>query len=440
MATITLEYDPRPQFLPFHNRKRRDAVLVCHRRMGKTVAVVADLIIGALECQKLRPQFAYIAPNYQQAKRIAWEYLKQYAAPFLEKVSESELKVVLKNGATIWLLGAERADSLRGLYLDGAALDEFAQMRPSTLSQIILPALSDRQGWLVIMGTPKGKNHFYDEYKRSLALPEQYFTLMVKASQSGILPAHELDRLRSAMDESDYLQEMECSFEASLKGAIYGMEMERIDAEKRIGDFPLDPNLPTDVIFDLGFTDDTVATFFQVNPGGILIHEIHSDREQDWDHYMDLLDSREIRNLWLPHDARAKNLQTGLSIVEQTIKRGYRPQIVPDHKLRDGIVAVRKLLPFTYWNFPLTSGGYEAMKGYRREWDDKHMTYKENPLHDWTSHVADCIRYLAVINRHIHPVMATKLPERKQNGSHYSFTLDDLFTDPRVNPGMYREH
>jgi hypothetical protein len=409
--------------------------------MGKTVAVINDLLIGALECRLPKPQLAYIAPNYQQAKRIAWEYLKQFAAPLVAQVHESELRVTLKNDAKIFLLGAEKADNLRGMYLDGAALDEYAQIRPSAVSQVILPCLSDRQGWMVLMGTPKGKNHFYDAYNRASNDPT-WFSMLAKASETGIIPADEMALIRSQMDDSDYLQEFECSFEAALRGAIYGREMEAAQNEGRVREIELDPALPLDVITDLGYADDTVLAFFQQSPHGIRIHEIYSNNEMEWDHYLDEMDSRNVRDIYLPHDAKAKNLQTGRSIVEQTIRRGYRPRIVPDHKLRDGIAATRKLLPYTWWNKPLCSGGIEAMKSYRREWDDKQSCYRERPVHDWSSHVADCIRYLGVIFTNLQPERSRIIlpgQEPGDRGSNYAFTLDDLFTHARTNPGLYRE-
>jgi hypothetical protein len=367
--------------------------------------------------------------------------MKEYARPLLEQVHESELRVTLKNQAKIFLLGAEKADSLRGMYLDGAIVDEFALIRPSAVSQVILPCLSDRNGWLVATGTPKGKNHFYDSYNQAIADPKQ-FAMLLKASESGILAREELLLLRSKMDDSDYMQEYECSWTASLKGAIYGNDMEVAEAEKRIGYFDLDPNLPVDVITDLGYTDDTVLIFFQKSKNQILIHEVYSNNEVEWDVYLDEMEARDVREVYLPHDARAKNLQTGRSIVEQTLRRGYRPRLVPDHKLRDGISATRKLLPYVYWNLPLCSGAIEAMKSYRREWDDKLGCFRDRPVHDWSSHIADAHRYLGVVFSQLSELTHSKiiLPnEDKRAGATYAFTLDDLFTDRRTNPGLYKE-
>jgi hypothetical protein len=371
------------------------------------------------------------------AKRIAWEYTKQYAAPLIEQTHESELRVTLKNQAKIYLLGAEKADSLRGIYLDGCILDEFAQIRPSTVSQVILPSLSDRQGWIVYMGTPRGKNHFYDMYKRAVATPE-WFSMLLKASTSGIIPKSELDLIKSQMDASDYDQEFEVSFDAALRGAIYGVEMEKAETEGRVKEFALDPSLPVDVVADLGYTDDTVLAFFQKAPGGVLIHEVYINNELEWDSYLDEIDLRNVRDIYLPHDARAKNLQTGRSIVEQTLKRGYRPRMVPDHKLRDGIAATRKLLPYVYWNLPLCSGAIEAMKSYRREWDEKLGCYRERPVHDWASHTADCVRYLGVVFSNIQHTESKIIVPGHERPASYSFNLEDLFTDWRTNPGLHR--
>ena len=439
MGLVNLSYQPREAFVPFHNRKARWSTLVCHRRAGKTVALVNDLLIGALECRLPNPQLAYIAPNYQQAKRIAWEYLKHYSAPLIAQTHESELRVTLKNSAKIYLLGAEKADSLRGMYLDGAVMDEYASIRPATYTQVIRPALSDRNGWAVFSGTPMGKNHFYDAFRFSRENAE-WFTMLLKASESNIIDPVELDALKRQMDPADYAQEFECSFDAALKGAIYGQDMELAEREGRIADFDLDPNLPLDVICDLGYTDDTVLTFFQLHRDGPVIHEVYSNNEMEWDSYLDEMDIRDVRTIYLPHDAKAKNLQTGRSIVEQTIKRGYRPNIVPDHKLRDGIAATRKILPFMRWNKSLTSGAVEAMKSYRREWDDKLGCYRDRPVHDWSSHVADCIRYLGVIFQNL-PVSKSRLilPESITREANYGFSLDQLFTDARVNPGISRE-
>jgi hypothetical protein len=284
-----------------------------------------------------------------------------------------------------------------------------------------------------------GKNHFYDAVKRSQGDPA-WFHMTLKASTSGIISPEELAIIKSQMDASDYEQEYECSFEAALKGAIYGVEMELAEQEGRIHDFPVDEALSVDCVLDLGYTDDTVITFFQHAREGISVNEILVNNETEWDYYLDEMEARNVRTVWLPHDARAKNLQTGRSIVEQTLRRGFKVDMVPDHKLRDGIAALRKLLPFMRWNNELCSGGVEAMKSYRRIWDDKLGCYRDRPAHDWASHVADCLRYLGVIYTKLPaPKSRLVLPKSYARDPNYGFSLEDLFSNRQTNPALRRE-
>lgn len=212
--TVTLPYTPRKQFMPFHDRTQRFAALVCHRRAGKTVASVNDLIKGAALCTKPNPRFAYIAPLYKQAKDVAWTYLKQGVAPLLKygaTINESELRTDLPNKGRVKLYGGDNPDSLRGVYFDGVVLDEPAQIDPTLWPEIIRPALADRQGWAVFVGTPKGRNAFYNVWRDALK-HDDWYTLMLKASETGLLPGSELAAARDAMTEQQYNQEFECSF------------------------------------------------------------------------------------------------------------------------------------------------------------------------------------------------------------------------------------
>ena len=184
---IEIPYWPRPQFQPYHDRKERFACLVAHRRAGKTVACINDLIKSAVTCTLPDPRFGYLAPYHAQAKDIVWTYLERYTAPIPGiETNISELRVDFPNGARIRLYGAENAARMRGLYFDGIVLDEPADMDPRVWPEIIRPALSDRKGWATFIGTPKGKNAFYDTYDAAKRSPE-WFSLMLKASETGLV-------------------------------------------------------------------------------------------------------------------------------------------------------------------------------------------------------------------------------------------------------------
>lgn len=212
-AHVTIDYAPRRAFMPFHERGRRNAILVCHRRAGKTVACINDLIMQCLTCTREMPRFAYIAPLRQQAKDIAWDYLKRFTADLQgRETNEAELRVDLPGGRRIRIYGADNPDALRGIYLDGAVIDEPAQMKPVLWSEVLPPALADRDGIATFIGTPKGQNWFYNLWRG--AEGKGWFKMMLKASESGILTKAQYDSLIAEMpDPNKVEQEMECSFD-----------------------------------------------------------------------------------------------------------------------------------------------------------------------------------------------------------------------------------
>jgi hypothetical protein len=185
-----VDYTPRPQFAPFHARSERFACIVTHRRAGKTVACIHDLQRAALISKSVRPRLAYLSPFLKQSKAVAWDYLRQAMAawrPFGATTHESELRADYPNGGQVRLYGADNPDALRGIYLDGVVLDEYADMDPRMWSEIIRPALADRQGWAVFIGTPRGRNSFYELWRRSQSEPG-WFSLMLRASETRAHP------------------------------------------------------------------------------------------------------------------------------------------------------------------------------------------------------------------------------------------------------------
>lgn len=222
---IDLGFRPRGWQTQCLSSLKRFSVVVVHRRGGKTVQAIVKLIDAAIRCQRERPRFAYIAPELKQAKAVAWDYLKSYAAKIPGiLVNESELWVELPSGARIRLYGADSPDSLRGLYLDGVVLDEVAQMKPFLWGEVIIPALSDRQGWALFIGTPKGINLFSELYFKALDLPDWYaasFTI----EDTGALPESELAALRANMSEQQWRQEMLCDFSASSDESLISLDL-----------------------------------------------------------------------------------------------------------------------------------------------------------------------------------------------------------------------
>jgi hypothetical protein len=387
--------------MPFHNRTQRWACLVAHRRAGKTVSAVNDIIRAAITYQGERGLFAYIAPFRSQAKAVAWQYFLEFAAPIIQSKNEQELLITLINGSQIRLAGADNADGqIRGLGLSGVYMDEFGDFKPSVFGNVIRPALSDKQGWAVFGGTPKGKNQFWDIYETAQRLPHEWFLLRLPASSSGLLPQGELSAARAQLSEDQYLQEYECSFEAAILGAFFGKEMREAQEQGRICAVPYDPNLPTYSSWDLGYRDDTAVWFYQIGRGEIRVIDFYAVSGEDIHDIAAVVMGKPYKYArhYLPHDARAKSLQTGKSIVEQLA--GYldlgKLAVVPDIGVQSGIQAVRMTLPRVWFDAERCRDGIEALRQYQREYDEDKRAYRQSPRHDWTSHPSDAFRMLAV--------------------------------------------
>ena len=401
--------------MPLHTRRQRWAVVVAHRRAGKTVACVNQLIKEALTFRGNDGRFAYVAPFYSQAKAVAWDYLKRFSGviPGIS-INESELRITYPNGCSIRLFGADNADALRGLYFDGVVADEYGDWRPSVWGYVIRPALADRQGWAIIIGTPKGRNQFWEIYEHS-RVNSEWLSMSIKASESGLLPESELAALRLELTEDAWRQEMECDFDAALPGAIYGKEIWLADQQGRIKPDLYDPALKVHAVLDLGWSDDTAIWWFQVGKELRLI-DCYSTHGMPIAHYHEILKAKPYKYgdwLWLPHDARAKSLQTGRSIEEQFRGLGWKPRIVPELGLVDGIQASRLTLADCFIDTKCAEG-VDALKQYQREYDEDKRSFRDKPRHDWTSHYSDAFRYACLVWREEMKPKAPELPKFPQ--------------------------
>jgi phage terminase large subunit len=441
---IIIPYVPREPFLPFHERKKRWSCLVAHRRAGKTVAKINDLIRGAVLCQLPRPRFAYIAPFRDQAKRVAWDYLKYYSRPLWDGgPNESELSVHLLGERKISLFGADNADALRGIYLDGADLDEFGDFRPGVWGNVIRPALADRKGWASFGGTPKGRNEFWEIREIARKDPENWFLLELRASTSGLLDKNELEDARKQLTTEQYAQEFECDFSAALPGAYFGKELVIAEREGRIGRVEYDAAVPVYTAWDIGYRDDTAIWWFQVVQNEIHVLDYHASSGQTIDYYAKLVATKPYRykTHWLPHDARAKTLASGgKSIIEQlgALLDFKTLDIVPNLEVQDGIQAARKAIGACWFDDMRCSEGLEALRQYQREYDEDKKAFREKPRHDWTSHPADAFRMLAVAWRKDERVVEVKEePRTLLVGPQNKATLNDMWRVQRNDSRRY---
>ncbi len=421
-ATVTIPYKPRHYFVPYHKRAQRFACIVAHRRAGKTVACINDLLKHALTNPYSRSLYAYIAPTYAQAKVTSFDYLIEACAPLMAygaKVNQSELKVDLPRGATIRLFGADNYHTLRGLRLDGTVLDEFADFDPRAWTQVIRPALSDRRGFATFIGTPRGHNHFYDIYRDACRSPDEWYTASLKASDlvplndldpeartKNLLTTDELDHARRQMSEEWYSQEYECDFEAANPGAYYGKQMAEAQKTNRIGAYPWFPDRQVYTAWDIGGDRDATAIWFAQLQGKAvyLVDYLESTGSDSAPYAKALLDKPySYAQHFLPHDAGPNRLGIDRNYTDFLRDHGLRNiTLLPAGIREHGINTVRLLLPRCSFDSIKCELGIEALRMYQTEWDEKNKVFKSTPKHDWASHGADAFRYLSVgLDKHV---------------------------------------
>jgi hypothetical protein len=402
MQVVRVPYKPRDLFKTYHKRTQRWSKVVAHRRFGKTVGTVNDLIRrAAMNDRKFPPpRYGYIAPTYRQAKDVAWSYLKHYTAgiPGVEQ-KESELTVVFPTGQTIKLYGADNYDAMRGLYFDGVVIDEPADIDPRAWPEVIRPTLSDYAGWATFVGTPKGRNWFYKIGRDDAGkLYDDWFHLTLRASETGVLAETELNDAKRTLTPEQFEQEYECSFEAAVVGAYYGRQMAEVEKDRRICSVPYDPMARVWTAWDLGMDDATAIWFMQGVGREVHAIDYYEATGMDLAHYVQMIQRKPYvyGGHILPHDVRARELGTGKSREEVLRGLGLEITIAKDHRVDDGINAVRLMLPRVWFDAEKCHRGIEALKLYRADYDDKNQVLKPKPVHDWSSHPADAFRYFAM--------------------------------------------
>lgn len=391
-------YRPRPHQAEMHREKKRFNLFICHRRFGKTVSAINELIHGALTNTRERPRLGYIAPYYKQAKQIAWDYLKHYSRPIPGTTfNESELRVDFPNGARVTLYGADNPDSLRGIYLDGCVIDEPAQCPRSLYGEVVRPALTDRKGWVIFIGTPKGHDHFYELYKDAVK-DDTWLVKMFKASDTGIIEKGELDEARRQMSEDEFEQEFECSFQAAVQGAYYAQALALVRSQHRICRFQVEDGIPVNTVWDLGMDDYTVIGFYQNCGREPRWVDFYENNGEGLTHYKKILAEKDYLygNNYFPHDVAVKELGTGKSRKEVLEAMGIRVTVAPRLPVEDGIEAARKFLSLCWFHEDKCAQLIDHLSLYRRVWDDKLGVFRDRPVHDINSHAADMFRYAAI--------------------------------------------
>lgn len=398
---VKIPYTPRELQQNLHNQldNYRFAVLACHRRFGKTVCMLNHLIRAALQNDMVNPRYAYIAPTYKQAKSIAWDYMKMFAGPIpTTRFNETELRCDLPNGARITLLSSENPDALRGLALDGVVIDEVAQIEPKLWNEIIRPALSDRKGFAYMIGTPAGmSNLFYELYQQALADPKWY-TYTAAATDTKIIDQEELDAAKKAMGDTKYRQEFECDWIANIEGSIYGNIMKELEDKQNITLMEYDPTLLVNTVWDIGVGDSTAIIFYQKHGNSIKIIDFYENRREGLPHYIQVIKEKDYiyDKHFAPHDIDVQEFSSGKTRRDVAYQLGINFKILPKLPLEDGIHSLKMVLPRCYFNLDKSKKLIDALKHYHRKYNEKMRMFNNKPVHDWSSHACDAMRYMAI--------------------------------------------
>ena len=334
MKEIVIPYKPRKlqNFLHQKCHKNRFNVIIVHRRGGKTVFSINHLIKCALTNKRPYPRYAFISPYRLQGKSTAWDYLKQFSATIPGvKVNESELRIDFNiNNSRIQIIGAENSNAIRGQYFDGIIVDETQNIAPDLFDTILRPCLSDRNGFAIFIGTPRGRNYFYQLHQLAKQT-ENWFTCVFKASETDIINKKELDDAKAIMSPEAYAQEMECSFQAGISGSYYGNVMEELDRIGRIKNFDIDEDTEVETWWDLGMNDSTVITFVQRLKNEVRIIDSYENSGEGLEHYLNVIDSKPYTysKHIAPHDIRVRELGTNKSRWESAKEMGLEFDIAP---------------------------------------------------------------------------------------------------------------
>jgi hypothetical protein len=331
-----------------------------------------------------------------------------------------------------------------GAGVAGVVFSEWALANPSAWGYV-RPMIEENGGWASFITTPRGNNHAKAMYDMAKSNPN-WFAEVSNVHSTGALTQEALDE---ALDEYQAIygidfgralfdQEYWCSFSGAMIGAYWGAEINKAEREGRIRHFDIDPEHPVHTAWDLGIGDSTAIWFFQIVGSEIRVIDFYEANAQPISHYIDWIRSLpyKVADVWLPHDAKAKSLQTGRSMVEAFLQAGIKPRLVPNMGLLDGIEAARQVIPMCWFQETATYEGVEHLRGYSREWDERLGVFRPNPKHDSHSHASDAFRYLAIVAKKLktqktRQVSISDIPEAPKM---YQFTLDMLWdTAPKQN-------
>lgn len=409
------KFSPRSYQLPIiqalEDKGYRRVVAIMPRRAGKDVMAFNICI---RQCIRRTCVVYYIFPTYSQGRKALFDSILNDGQRFLdfipkeliEAVNQQEMKIRFKNGSLLQIVGSDNVDSLMGTNPQGVVFSEYALQDPRAY-QFIRPILAANDGWALFISTPRGKNHLYDLYQIAQHSSQWYYSKLTLDDTKHI-PLREIDKERAEgiMSEDLIQQEYYTSFEMGVEGAYYAKYLDKMRIEGRIGDVPWQSEHVVHAAFDLGVRDSTAIIWFQIVGTRINIIDCYENAKEGLEHYVNVLKEKPYTygRYIAPHDIQVKEWGSGMTRYDKAKQLGIEFTVCPNHLIVDGIEKVRSTMSIMRIDAVKCAPLLKALENYRQEYDVKNRIYKANPLHNWASHFADCMRYLCLAQSRVQRV------------------------------------
>lgn len=413
MPTLTIPYKfkARKYQLPILSQMakgRKRIVQVWHRRSGKEKT---DLNIVADQMLERVGAYYYVFPELAQGRKVLWDGADKDGFRFLNhfpeqvlasKPNDTEMKLRYKNGSLFQVVGSDRYNSVMGTNPIGMVFSEYSLQDPRCWGYF-RPILAENGGWAIFNFTPRGENHAYDLYELAKNDPENWYCSLLTADDTGVIKQEVLEQERKEIirlygNDALFRQEYYCDFKVPVVGAYYGEHISLAYKEGRIGKVPHEPRLKVNTYWDLGINDRMAIWFAQVTGQEVRVIDYYENSNQGLVHYIQKLKDKNYiyGEHFAPHDIEVRELTSGKSRRDTAQNLGIDFLPTPNLSLNDGIDAARSIFGRCWFDSEKCKEGLNALKNYRKVWDDKKKTYLNHPLHDWSSNGADSFRYLAV--------------------------------------------
>jgi phage terminase large subunit len=432
VVRIPYNFEPRPYQLPIleamDNGFKR-AVQVWHRRSGKEKTDLGGIVVKKM-VERVGTYF-YVFPTFVQGRKVLWDgadkdgmrFVDHFPPALVESKNDTEMKIRLKNGSLLQVIGSDNYNASMGTNPIGIVFSEYSLQDPGCWNYY-RPILAENGGWAIFNFTPRGENHSYALWELAKADPKNWFTSLLTADDTKAIPQEVLDQERSEIirlngNDAIYQQEYNCSFTVPISGAYYAEQLQQAYKNGRIGTVPHESRLSVDTWWDLGVNDRMSVWFTQSVGQELRVIDFMEGSGFGLPHYIGLLKEKPYvyGKHTAPHDIKVRELTTGKERIETARALGINFEVAPNIPVIDGIDAVRSLFDKCWFDSEKTRQGLNALKSYRKQFDEKRRTYLNTPYHDWSSNAADAFRMLAVALDFKHKSLPASRPDKYERAT-----------------------